>query len=359
MTDGQTPGLLMRASDGAWRILVVLALVAVVAVVAISLSPVVVPVLLAVAVVPVGRPLFELLERRMPKSLAAALVLLLALGILTGAGWLIVASIVANWDALSTGVDDAVIVITDWVDDRVSRLTDEQVTTAAENLTDLADTIVGVLAGGLTKGVALIGTLLVGVFLSLVTLYFGLRDWDRFRAWTLSVMAPDLRPQVDLFFDRFATVLRNYWKAQALIGVFDAVVIGLGLWLIGVPLAFSIAILTFVVSFIPYLGAVVASSLAVFVALGTGGAGDAGLALLLSLFVFNTGENLVRPWMIRETIKMPTFVAFITSIVGVLVAGALGAILAIPLVALAGEARRIFFTDGDPDPSGVRESSAA
>ena len=68
-----------------------------------------------------------------------------------------------------------------------------------------------------------------------------------------------------------------------------------GLWLIGVPLALPIAILTFVVSFIPYLGAIISGALAVFVALGTGGPSDALLALVLSLIVFNTGENLIRP----------------------------------------------------------------
>jgi len=81
------------------------------------------------------------------------------------------------------------------------------------------------------------------------------------------------------------------------------------------------------------------------VALGTGSSGDGLLALLLSLLVFNTGENLMRPWLIGETLKMPTYVAFIASTIGILVAGALGAILAIPIVALTGEARRVFFTE--------------
>ncbi len=342
----QSPGLLVRTSDRAWRILVVLALGAVAAALAVSLAAVLVPALLAVVVVPVGRPFFEVLNRRLRRSLAAALVLLVALVILTAAGWLMVASIAANWDALWTGIIDGLIVITDWVDDRVSRLTDEQVATATENLKDLAGTTTSVLAVGVTKSVAVIGSLFVGLFLFLVTFYFGLRDWDRFRGWTVALTASSLRPGVDEFFDRFQTVLRNYWKGQALVGLFDAVAFGLGLWLIGVPLAVPIAILTFVVSFVPYLGAIVSSALAVFVALGTSGAGDAGLALLLALLVFNTGENLLRPWLVGETIKMPIFVAFIAETLGVLVAGALGAILAIPLVALAGEFRRVFLTEG-------------
>ena len=66
------------------------------------------------------------------------------------------------------------------------------------------------------------------------------------------------------------------------------------------------------------------------------------------LFVFNTGENLMRPWLVGETIEMPTFVVFISSTIGVLIAGAFGAIVAIPLVAVAGEVKRIYLTDEPP-----------
>ncbi|MEA2001597.1 MAG: AI-2E family transporter [Actinomycetota bacterium] len=345
MKPSDEPGPLVRASDRAWRILIVLALLAVIVIAGVVLSAVAVPVLLAVVVVPVGRPLFKLLDRKLPGALAAALVLLVAVTILTGAGWLMTASIIANWNAMWAGITDAAAVIADWIGDTVTGLTDEQVVTIEDNLEDLAGTVASVLFGGVTRSVVVLGTFFVGLFLFLVTLYFGLRDWDEFRAWVIGNTGPHIGPKVDIFFDRYSFVLRNYWRGQALLGLFDAVAIGLGLWAIGVPLALPIAVLTFVLSFIPYIGAIVSSVLAVFVALGTGSSGDALLALLLSLLVFNTGENLMRPWLIGETLKMPTYVAFIASTIGILVAGALGAILAIPIVALAGEARRVFFTE--------------
>ncbi len=349
MSPRETPGLLVGVSDRAWRVLVVLTLAAVVVAAAVALAAIFVPVLIAVVVVPVGRPFFKRLSRNLPRSLAAALVLLAALVTLFGAGWLMTASIAANWNALWTGMTDGVAAMTDWVDDRISGLSDQQVSTAEANLKDLASTIAQVLLGGVSKSAAVLGAVLVGFFLSLVTFYFGLRDWDKFRAWVLGMTAPDTQPKVDHFFDRFSSVLRNYWKAEALIGLFDALAIGLGLWMIGVPLALPVAVLTFVLAFIPYIGAVVSGALAVFLALGAGGTGDAALALVLSLFVFNTGENLIRPWLVGTTIEMPTYVAFITSTVGVLLAGALGAILAIPLVSLAGEFRRVFLAGGNPD----------
>ena len=347
MSIGRWHGPLVRASDWAWRILVVLALAAILIWAGIAMSAIVVPALLAVVVIPVGRPLVERFAQRMPTSAAAALVLLLALAILVGTGWLMVASIAANWQALSDGLTDAVVYVTDWVSGRLNGLEPAQIAEIQENMTDLVGTISTVLIGGATRGVAVIGAFLVGFLFFVVTLYFGLRDWPQFRSAVVRMAEPDTRPKASLFLDRFDTVLRNYWRGQALIGLFDAVALALGLWLIGVPLIAPIAILTFVLSFIPYVGAVVAGALAVFVALGTGGGGDAAWTLLLVLFVFNTGENLMRPWLIGDSIKMPTFTVFIVGTVGVLVAGALGALLAIPLVALAGEARGIFMGSDD------------
>lgn len=335
-------GPLVRTSDWAWRILVVLGLGAVVVWAGISLAAIVIPALLAVVVIPVGRPLVERFERRMPSAVAAALVLLLVVLVLFAAGWLMLASIAANWQALWEGLADAVAVIANWIDVQVEGLSENQVLEIRENMRDLVGTVSAVLIGGATRSVAILGSLLVGFFLFVVTFYFGLRDWAKFQAWLVRSTHAATQQKAELFMQRFDVVLRNYWKGQALIGVFDALALGLGLWLIGVPLAAPIAILTFVISFIPYVGAVISTSLAVFVVLGTGGIGDATLALVLCLFIFNTGENLMRPWLVGETIKLPTFVVFVASTVGVLLAGALGAVLAIPVVALVGEAQRIF-----------------
>ena len=136
------------------------------------------------------------------------------------------------------------------------------------------------------------------------------------------------------------------------VGLFDAAAIWIGLTLIGTPLAGPIAVLTFFISFIPCIGGFVSGSLAVLVSLGSGGGGDAAVALLLSLLIFNTGENLMRPWLVKGTIHIHPFVALLAGITGVLVAGALGAIVAVPIVALVGEGRRIFIAvdPASPEP---------
>ena len=339
------PNLIRRASDLSWRILVVLALVAVVVVVGISGAAVFVPALLAVVVVPVGRPLFNRLATRLPASAAAAVVLLVAGAIVVAALWLMVSSVAAEWDEIRGGLDDAAVRMSDWLGDRAAGLGSAQLAEIEDGLQDFTETAVDILVGGVTQGVAALGTLLVGTALFLVIFYFGLRDWDAFQDWVVASTGSGLRERTRVFLDRYSTVLRNYWKGQALIGVFDAVAIGVGLWIIGTPLVVPIAILTFVISFIPYVGAIIAGAFAVLVTLGAGDFGDALWALLLSLVVFNTGENLMRPWLVGDTIEMPTFLVFISSTIGVLVAGAFGAIVAIPLVALAIEFRRIYLTD--------------
>jgi hypothetical protein len=157
-----TPDRLAWISDRAWRILVVLALVAVVVVAGISLAAVFVPALLAVVAVPVARPLFTRLSAHLPASAAAALVILLALLVLSSAFWLMLTAIAGNWSELRSGITEAVTVVTGWIDDWVGGLDNEQVATIAEDLQDLTRSVVDVLVGGVTKSVAALGSLLIG-----------------------------------------------------------------------------------------------------------------------------------------------------------------------------------------------------
>ncbi len=332
----------IRASNFAWRALVLIALLVVGALAATAVAGVVVPILLAVLVVPVGRPLYLWLEARMPASLASALVLLIATAVVAAATWLMVASIVANWDALRDGINDAIGSITDWLDRTVSSLSDGRIADIQEKLTEWSSAAFSAMAGGVTSGVSAVGTWVVGYFLFLAFFFFGVRDWDAFKSLLVRFATPANRDEAAAFLDRSDQILRNYWKSQAYIGIFDAVALGLVLAVLGVPLVIPVAILTFVISFVPYLGAFISSALAVFVALGTAGPTEALIVLVASLFIFNAGENLVRPWLVSETVKMSTFVAFLAGVVGVAVAGALGAIVAIPIVAVASEALRAF-----------------
>lgn len=332
----------IRASNVAWRSLALIALGVVLVLAATALAGVVVPILLAVLVVPVGRPLYLLLARRMPDSLASVLVLLIAIGVLVAASWLMVASIVANWDALRAGVNDAIAGFADWLDSTVSAFSDVRIAEIQESLTELSGTLLSSVAGGLTSGVTTLGTWAVGFLLFLAFFFFGVKDWDAFKAWLLRFVEPSNREAGAAFLERSDQILRNYWKSQAYIGIFDALSLGLVMAVLGVPLVIPVAVLTFVISFIPFLGAIIASVLAVFVALGTAGSTEALIVLIACLFIFNAGENLVRPWLVSETVKMSTFVAFLAGVMGVAIAGAFGAIVAIPIVAVASEALRAF-----------------
>lgn len=332
----------VRASNVAWRALVLIALLGLLFLAATALAGVVVPILLAILVVPVGQPLYLWLAARMPGSLASALVLLIATGVVVAATWLMVASIVANWDALRDGVTDAIASITDWLDITVASLSDVRIDDIQQTLTDGSGAVFNAMAGGVTSGVSVVGTWVVGFFLFLAFFFFGVRDWDAFKSWLLRFVDPAHRADGAAFLDRSDQILRNYWKSQAYIGIFDAVALGLVLAVLGVPLVIPVAILTFVISFVPYLGAVISTALAVFVALGTAGPTEALIVLAACLFIFNAGENLVRPWLVSETVKMATFVAFLAGVLGVAIAGALGAIVAIPIVAVVTEALRTF-----------------
>jgi predicted PurR-regulated permease PerM len=226
--------------------------------------------------------------------------------------------------------------IVEWLGRSEFALSLEQQASLQEALKDTAVAVTTLLLSGFST----VGSFLFATFIFLAVVLFGVRDGDQFLRWLTRPQEGVHRERIEKFAERYDIVIRRYWQGTALVGVFDGVVVVVGLALIGVPGALALGAFTFFASFIPYLGPVLAGALAVLVALASEGGTAALWTLLLFLFVFNTGENLVRPKIYGDTVKLHPLVNLLAITIGVLIAGALGAILAIPVVALVREARR-------------------
>jgi len=304
----------------------------------VKLAVVVVPLLLAVLVLPILRPLYLWTTRFMSGTLAALLVVISVIAVGVFFFYFLVAVVIANWDEFWRLVQAAFAEIVEWFGNSEFALSTTQQASLQGALKDGAVALTSLLLGGFSS----VGSFVFGTFIFLAIVLFGVRDWDRFQAWMTRPMNELRREKLEKFGERYDIVMRRYWQGTALIGVFDGAIVWVGLVLIGVPDAFALGVFTFFASFIPYLGPVLAGGLAVLVALASEGGTAALWTLLLVLFVFNTGENIVRPKIYGDTVKLHPLVNLIAITVGVLIAGALGAILAIPIVALVGEAKKIF-----------------
>jgi predicted PurR-regulated permease PerM len=172
----------------------------------------------------------------------------------------------------------------------------------------------------------------VGTFIGLFFLFYILVDWDEFTRWIGSHLGVPNDLGKEMVEDATWSV-RRYFYALSVTSLVTAVAIGGTAIVIGVPLAFTIALVTFVTSYIPYLGAWVSGAFAVVIALGSGGPGDAVIILAVILLVQMVVQPLLLNQMSATQLNLNPAVSFGSTILGAMLAGVLGATLSAPVVA--------------------------
>jgi len=183
------------------------------------------------------------------------------------------------------------------------------------------------------------GSLIVSTVLSVFILLFLLKDWDQITGWTaghLGVPAPVGHSIIDGIVNAF----RGYASGLTLIGAANALVVGVGAWILGVPLVGTIALVTFVTSYVPYLGAFVAGAFAVVIAFGSGGLVTALWMLAIVLLANNTIQNVLEPFAFGTRLRLHPLVVLIVVTGATVLFGVLGAVLAAPLASAAANTYR-------------------
>jgi len=324
------PASLERAASWSWRVLVCAAALLAGLALLWYVRVIVLPVVLALTIAPALSPVAQVLRRRLGRP-AAALALLVGLAVVAGLIAIVTASVLAQYDQLVDSVSQA-------VDDITVRLAGEPFNLSldrAEGLQSfLADSwreASGYLVSGVQAGVGV----LTGLVLAVAVLYFVLRDGTSFWDWVLRRLAPETRPVIDRAGRRAWAVLGGFVRGTALIAVVDASLIGIGLWLLGVPLAFALAVLVFLGAFVPFVGAFVSGLVAVLVALADGGwqIGLAALAIVVAV-QFVEG-NFLQPIIQSRTVDLHPAVILLAVAAGASLFGILGAYLAVPVTAVA------------------------
>jgi predicted PurR-regulated permease PerM len=195
--------------------------------------------------------------------------------------------------------------------------------------------------------------------LALFMLLFLLKDWEQITGWTaghLGMPAPIGRNILDGTVNAF----RGYAAGLTLIGAANAVVVAIGALILGVPLVGTIAVVSFVTSYIPYLGAFVAGAFAVLIAYGSGGLGVALAMLAIVLLANNTIQNVIEPFAFGTRLRLHPLAVLLTVTTATLLFGVMGAILAAPLASASVNAYHQLREAGtfgtSPEPSRAMES---
>ena len=332
----EVPLLLDGAAAYGWRILVTTATIALIVFVLIELYVVVVPVVLALFLAAVLEPFTARLRARgWPKALAATVVffaaLLVLVGLLSWIGTSVAHQFTDVGEQFQAGIDD----MKEWAQGEPLNLSAQQVDELEKDISDMSRTAVGGLAEQAAGQARVAGEVLGGMVLLLFTLFFLLKDGARITDWLRERVPRDHVDDAVAVTRRARQIMRQYLVATAATGLIDGVLIGIALWVLGVPLVIPLAVLTALGGFIPIVGATVAGLVAAVVALVANGVGSALLVVAATIAVQQIEGNLLQPLILERAVKLHPLVTVWAVAAGLVVGGLLGAFLSVPLLAIA------------------------
>jgi predicted PurR-regulated permease PerM len=206
------------------------------------------------------------------------------------------------------------------------------------------------LTTGVVSGATIVAETLAGFFLFVVMLFFLLRDGRGLWAWSLDRLPQDRRQAVDVGGRAALSSLAAYLRGTAIIATVDAVLIGIALAALGVPLVLPLAVLVFLGAFIPVVGSSIAGAVAVLVALVAEGPVTAGLALIAVVVVQQVEGDVLAPVVFGRALSLHPLVVIVALTAGAVVGGVLGAAAAVPLVAAGWAVVRAVRPGVSPDP---------
>ncbi|MEZ5150046.1 AI-2E family transporter [Rhodococcus zopfii] len=320
---------------------------------------VVLPVALAIVVSTIlWPPTRGMMKRRIPPAAAASITLLVFFAIVAGIIAGIVPSVVSQAPELANKATEGIHTVEDWIQGPPFNLRDEQLEKAVQAVVEKVQGSAATIASGVFSGVSTAGSLLVTLGLVLVLAFFFIKDGPRFVPWLHAVGGGRAGRHLEAVLIRMWDTLGGFIRTQALVSLIDAFFIGLGLVILGVPLAPVLAIITFIGGFIPIVGAFVAGALAVLVALVANGLTTAIIVLGIIIAVQQLEGNVLQPVLQSRSMHLHAVIVLLAVTAGSSLFGIVGAFLAVPVAAVAAVAIRYVGEQIDERVEAANEKAA-
>ena len=290
------------------------------------------PVVGAAIVATVAMPLVAKLERHMPRAAAAVIVLLglVALGLVVVV--IVIGGIVGQESEIGDHASSAADKVQGWLES--AGVDQSGASSATSGVKSDIPSIISTLVGGVVSGIKGLTSLAFGLSFAMLSLFFLLKDGPSLRAWVDRHLGVP-QPVAQTITGGVIRSLRGYFRGVTVVSAFNGVVVTIGALLLGVPLAGTIGVVTFVTAYIPYIGAFVAGAFAVVIALGASGTTTALIMLLIVLLANGLLQNLVQPFAMGSALELNPLVVLVITISAGCLFGTVGLILAAPLLSAA------------------------
>ncbi|WP_307872765.1 AI-2E family transporter [Paractinoplanes ovalisporus] len=333
--DAEVPHSLRIAAAWGWRLIVVglvgWALLRFIGIISVVVIPLAVALLLSALLAPAVGWLRRL---RLPPSLATFLVLICGLAAVAGTFTLVINQFLDGLPSLTQNATAGVRQIQEWAKTGPLHLSDDQVNQAIDNAQEWINTHSASLTSTGIATAATVFEVLTGMLLVLFSTFFFLRDGRKIWRFVVRLFPVNARWSIADAGDASWATLGAYVRATVLVAFIDAVGIGIALVILDIPFPFPLAALVFLGAFIPIVGASVSGAVAVLVALVDQGWVYALIVLGAVILVQQVEGHVLQPLIMGRAVAIHPLAVIIGIASGVVLAGIIGALVAVPLIAV-------------------------
>ncbi|HLS79302.1 MAG TPA: AI-2E family transporter [Nocardia sp.] len=333
--------IVRQAAEWSWRLLVILAAVIAVAMLVARLSTVLIPMAIALLAAALLVPLVDWMQRvGVPRSIGVVVALIGSLGLVAGTMTFVVEQFVAGVPQLSDEITASIQKSQDWLINGPPHLSEEQIRSAGDTLVKTIESNQDSVTSGALTTATMIGHLLTGAFLTLFILVFFLYGGGQIWEFVTRLVPTEHRERVRMAGELGFGTLVGFVRATVVVAAVDAIGIGAGLLILGVPMALPLASLVFISAFIPIIGAFFAGFVAVFIALVTKGLVTALIVLGIIIAVMQLESHVLQPLLLGRAVSVHPLAVVVAIAAGLVLGGIAGALLAVPFVAVMNTAVR-------------------
>lgn len=347
---------LVTASDYAWRLLIIGAVIYVVYLVLLRVELVLIALFLGLVFTSVLRPATDAINRYLPRGLALLIATVGSLALIAGVFWLVGTSVANESSNLVNEFRGGLTRIENWLEGPPFHVNKSDASSLQSKIVSYIDQhrsqLIGRIVSGASVAVEALTALALAVFCAIYFTYSGERMWR----WFTGMVPETSRPTWDRCGRAAWRSFAGYTRGVIMVSAANAAMVGIALWILHVPLALPLTILEFLASFIPLAGSPIAMAVATVVALAGRGVTTA-LVVLILIVVFGQIEgHILQPFVMGWSVRLHPVAVAISVAAGTLIGGLPGAVAAVPLVSIAyAVMRELRSGESPPDSSGEED----